>query len=263
LGTFSLSGIMNQRESPRMTHVFRVVITAVASLALLMGAVVGLTAVGASAATDMDCTDFSTQASAQSFFLAAGGPYSDPHFLDSDGDGVACESNPCPCSYGTTPTTPATTPTPTPTPTQTPTPMPTPTPTPTPPAEVIHVVRVINGQLIKVREGANSPDVVHLLGVTVPKRSCEARAAKRDLRSWVKPGMVVISHIDEKAPDRDAQGNLYRALERQKGGWDIGGSQIDTGFANVDRSVRFSFKNTYLRWERKAIARSKGYHGTC
>jgi len=43
---------------------------------------------------DRDCGDFSTQAEAQAFFEAAGGPGSDPHRLDSDGDGVVCESLP-------------------------------------------------------------------------------------------------------------------------------------------------------------------------
>ncbi len=41
---------------------------------------------------DKDCGDFSTQAEAQQFFEAAGS--GDPHRLDSDGDGVACESLP-------------------------------------------------------------------------------------------------------------------------------------------------------------------------
>jgi competence protein ComEC len=42
---------------------------------------------------DRDCGDFSTQAEAQAFYEAAGGPESDPHRLDSEGDGIACESN--------------------------------------------------------------------------------------------------------------------------------------------------------------------------
>lgn len=41
---------------------------------------------------DRDCSDFSTQAEAQAFFEAAGP--GDPHRLDHDGDGVACESLP-------------------------------------------------------------------------------------------------------------------------------------------------------------------------
>ncbi len=41
-----------------------------------------------------DCGDFATQAGAQAFFEAAGGPARDPHRLDHDHDGVACESLP-------------------------------------------------------------------------------------------------------------------------------------------------------------------------
>lgn len=43
---------------------------------------------------DRDCGDFRTQAEAQRFFIAEGGPSSDFHGLDRDEDGVACESLP-------------------------------------------------------------------------------------------------------------------------------------------------------------------------
>ena len=43
---------------------------------------------------DCDCGDFSTQREAQAFFIAAGGPDSDPHRLDRNKDGIACESLP-------------------------------------------------------------------------------------------------------------------------------------------------------------------------
>ncbi len=43
---------------------------------------------------DRDCSDFATQAEAQAFYLDAGGPGSDPHRLDADRNGVACESLP-------------------------------------------------------------------------------------------------------------------------------------------------------------------------
>jgi competence protein ComEC len=43
---------------------------------------------------DRDCSDFSTQAEAQAFFLANGGPDRDPHRLDGDNDGIACERLP-------------------------------------------------------------------------------------------------------------------------------------------------------------------------
>ncbi len=38
-----------------------------------------------------NCSDFASPASAQRFFLSAGGPVYDPHGLDRDGDGNACE----------------------------------------------------------------------------------------------------------------------------------------------------------------------------
>nr|WP_322822036.1 MBL fold metallo-hydrolase [Chloroflexus sp.] len=43
---------------------------------------------------DRNCSDFATQAEAQAFFLANGGPARDPHRLDGDDDGIACESLP-------------------------------------------------------------------------------------------------------------------------------------------------------------------------
>jgi len=50
-------------------------------------------------ASDKDCADFATQRAAQIFFIKHGGPQRDPHRLDGDDDGVACEDNPCPCYY--------------------------------------------------------------------------------------------------------------------------------------------------------------------
>lgn len=43
---------------------------------------------------DKDCSDFATHAKAQAFFISQGGPTSDPHKLDADKDGFACESLP-------------------------------------------------------------------------------------------------------------------------------------------------------------------------
>ena len=39
-----------------------------------------------------DCPDFGSQGEAQRFFIANSGPSSDPHKLDRDNDGIACES---------------------------------------------------------------------------------------------------------------------------------------------------------------------------
>ena len=40
---------------------------------------------------DRDCRDFKTQAEAQAFYVTEGGPAEDPHMLDDDRDGRACE----------------------------------------------------------------------------------------------------------------------------------------------------------------------------
>ena len=45
-------------------------------------------------ARDYDCSDFGHWRDAQDFYLATGGPQRDPHRLDGDGDGVACENLP-------------------------------------------------------------------------------------------------------------------------------------------------------------------------
>jgi hypothetical protein len=104
---------------------------------IVSGAVLTVVGVGGSAsAKDVDCSDFSTQAAAQAFFLA-NDPYNDPYNLDADGDLIACESLPCPCDTNTTPsptTSPSVPPTSgTPTATATPTATPTTTPTATAP----------------------------------------------------------------------------------------------------------------------------------
>lgn len=43
-------------------------------------------------AADKDCSDFRSWRAAQNFYKSHGGPRRDPHRLDADRDGVACES---------------------------------------------------------------------------------------------------------------------------------------------------------------------------
>lgn len=42
---------------------------------------------------DRDCSDFASQQEAQAFFESKGGPAEDPHRLDADNDGQACEDS--------------------------------------------------------------------------------------------------------------------------------------------------------------------------
>ena len=86
------------------------------------------------AGPDRNCSDFATWSQAQAFYAAAGGPASDRHRLDRDGNGIACESLPGAPIRRASPTPAPTPQSPTPTP-QSPTPTPqAPTPTPTPQA---------------------------------------------------------------------------------------------------------------------------------
>ena len=86
------------------------------------------------AGPDRNCSDFETWSEAQAFFRAAGGPGTDRHRLDGNGDGIACETLPGAPSQSTSTSSPQPTDTPTPAPTATPTPAPTDTPTPAPTA---------------------------------------------------------------------------------------------------------------------------------
>ncbi|HEX6152552.1 MAG TPA: excalibur calcium-binding domain-containing protein [Solirubrobacterales bacterium] len=43
-------------------------------------------------AADKDCSDFKTWREAQKFYKRHGGPQRDPHRLDGDDDGIACEA---------------------------------------------------------------------------------------------------------------------------------------------------------------------------
>lgn len=71
------------------------VVIAVGTAALL--AMLALsTAAPMASAGDKDCADFKNQRKAQRFFKKHN-PKRDPRRLDADNDGIACESNPCPC----------------------------------------------------------------------------------------------------------------------------------------------------------------------
>lgn len=60
-------------------------------LVLTTSLVLALTAIPASAEADKDCSDFSSWRQAQNFYKKHGGPRYDPHRLDADHDGIACE----------------------------------------------------------------------------------------------------------------------------------------------------------------------------
>jgi len=63
---------------------------------VLIFALPALAAIGrapmATSAADKDCGDFKSRRQAQRFFKKNGGPRDDPHRLDADHDGKACET---------------------------------------------------------------------------------------------------------------------------------------------------------------------------
>jgi Excalibur calcium-binding domain len=76
-------------------------------LPMLVVALLAGLAPGSAKAIDYDCANFSNQAEAQQYLLPG-----DPYNLDGDGDGVACETLPCPCSYRPPPPPPVESPPP-------------------------------------------------------------------------------------------------------------------------------------------------------
>ncbi len=131
---------------------------------------------------DRDCGDFNTQAAAQNVFLDHGGPDSDPHALDADGDGIACESNPCPCSYdtggggggggggGDNP--------------------------PKTLRQKAFVIRVIDGDTVKVKLKGGPRRHVRILGIDTPEMSgsgeCGSLFATRSAREFMPRGSLVL-----------------------------------------------------------------------
>ncbi|WP_210503967.1 thermonuclease family protein [Nocardioides xinjiangensis] len=236
----------------------------VISVLVLVGASL-LTAPPATAA-DADCADFATQAAAQAFFTAAGP--GDPHRLDSDGDGVACESNPCPCS--TSPVPVAGTPTPTAAPT---TPVATPTTDPDGSGggpgrrEHVRVVRVTDGDTLVVRLPDGSEEYVRILGIDTPevhgRRECGGTEASRSMRGLAPVGSRVLLLSDPSQADRDRYGRLLRYVHRS--GTDVGRAQVLRGRAQVyvHRDDPFRRTASYRRAERRAMARERGLWGRC
>ena len=172
-------------------------------------------------AADLDCSDFSTQAAAQNYFLSIGGPSSDPDRLDGDNDGIACESNPCPCSYSTTPTTPTT-------PTQ-----PSP-PTPSPAT----VTRVVDGDTVVARLADGREITVRLIGIDTPEGmkpgvpvECGGEQATEAMRGLVEGQEVsLVSDPSQDAVDRFGRSLFY--VDRVDG-VDAGEEMLRAGWAEV------------------------------
>lgn len=243
----------------------------VLALALTLAGTASFTTSGADAAADMDCADFATQAAAQAFFVNAGP--GDPHALDYDGDGIACESNPCPCTTSVAPlvgTPPTPTPSPTPSTSQTPTPGVDPDgsgSSGTERRDRARVVRVTDGDTLKVRLADGTEEYVRVIGIDTPevhgRRECGGAQASRSMRRLAPVGSRVVLVSDPTQADRDRYDRLLRYVHRR--GRDVGRAQVAAGRAivYVYRNDPFRRTASYQSAERRAATLGRGSWGTC
>jgi endonuclease YncB( thermonuclease family) len=209
------------------------------------------------AAQDRDCSDFSSQAAAQDFFESAGA--GDPHRLDGDGDGSACDANPCPCRGpgGVEPPPPPAVP-----------------PPPPPPPDRLQtiqgvVVRVIDGDTIVVRplEVTERPEyTVRLLGIDSPEfdpKECGSGQATRSARRLAPRGKRVVLKTDPTQPRFDRYDRLLAYVKLQNGP-QLNMAQVTRGWANAfavgHRSQQYG---SYQRATQRAKARERGAWGEC
>jgi endonuclease YncB( thermonuclease family) len=225
--------------------------TLIPVLALIAGLLIVFAPSPAQAA-DKDCGDFATQKAAQIFFLNHGGPSSDPHGLDGEGDGVVCESNPCTCYYGT----------------QLPGGQPS-----TGGGKTLRqnakVIKVIDGDTIDVRLANGYKRRVRLIGIDTPEVyggvECGGRRASRSAKRLLPRGTRVTLVSDPTQDRKDRYNRILRCVIRNKGAKDINRAQIWRGMATVYVYDNTPFKRTanYRKAQRSAKANNRGIWGTC
>jgi endonuclease YncB( thermonuclease family) len=226
---------------------------------------------------DMDCSSFSSQASAQSHMNAHPG---DPDGLDgSDDDGLACESNSCPCYYGG-----ATQPEPAPpSPPPAPAPAPAPSPIAQPQAQAkrysARIVGVTDGDTIKVRLRSGPLRIVRLIGIDTPESrkpgvpvECGARSATNYMTklAFRRRGGRTLGHsvrltTDPTQDPVDRYGRLLAYVNRLSDGSDLGRSMIRAGWAMayVYDSKPFQRLGSYSATQRLAEITNRGVWASC
>lgn len=219
---------------------------------MLAGALTLVITTPAHAFIDRDCSDFDTQAQAQNFFINQGGPDYDPHGLDADGDGRACDSLPCPCSSstggggGSTSGTSGST-----------------------IRQRARVVRVIDGDTIEVKLRSGARRTVRMLGIDTPEVyggvECGGPQASRSLERLL-PRRTKVRLISDPTQDKkDRYGRILRYVERISDGRDMDRIQVKRGWATVYVYNNEPFKrvSAYRKAQRSAKAHNRGIWGLC
>lgn len=205
----------------------------------------------ASAFSDRDCSDFDTHREAQTFFKN-NNPSSDPHGLDSDGDGRACETLPCPCGVrsggtggGKTGTKKKTI------------------------IERGRVTRVVDGDTVKVRLRSGARRTVRLIGIDTPEvyggRECGGPRASRALKRLLPNGTRVGLRSDPTQARSDRYGRTLRYVTKSASGVDAAKWQLRQGWARVYVYGGKPFKRTgiYRAAQRNAKAHKRGVWRIC
>ncbi len=223
---------------------------------------------------DLDCTDFPSQAAAQYHMNAHPG---DPDGLDgNDDDGRACESNPCPCYYGTAtqPELPAVPPPP-----LQPPPPPLVEPQPQAMRYSAHIVSVTDGDTVKVRLRSGALKTVRLIGIDTPESrkpgvpvECGAKQATAAMtklafrkRRGGRVGQAVRLTTDATQDRIDRFGRLLAYVQRRSDGLDLGRAMIRAGWAvaYVYDGTPFQRYAAYSAFQTQADAAHRGVWSSC
>ena len=231
-----------------------------AALAALLGLVatmlVSFSAPAGAASLDRDCGDFPSQAAAQNFFLANGGPQNDPHRLDDEGDGIACESNPCPCigrgnpggqTNGTTNNQNN-------------------NPGPSIYRETGNVTKVVDGDTLKVRIRGGRVVSVRMLGINTPERGrCGDDEATDNLKRLAPVGATVDLVSDPSQAAKDRYGRLLRYVSKRGGFKDLSYRQAYNGYTKryVFGGKPVARDGKYVRAITQARKNDRGLWSTC
>jgi endonuclease YncB( thermonuclease family) len=188
-----------------------------AVLALVAGVLLTLAGTTTATAADRDCSDFSTQAAAQRFYVNNGGPHRDPHRLDADNDGRACDSLPCPCSSKTGGGGGGSL-----------------------PARITQygkVTKVVDGDTVDVRLTTGKVRRVRMIGIDTPEvyggTECGGPKASASMKALTPVGTRV-KLVSDRTQDRvDAYGRILRYVIKRSTGRDLNRAQVARGWARV------------------------------
>ena len=216
------------------------------ALALLLATIglVGFVQTPSNAVIDRDCGDFNTQGAAQTFFVNAGA--GDPHRLDDDGDGRACETLPCPCGVQNQ--------------------NPNPIAAPVVFRETGNVVRVLDGDTLNVRLRSGGVVSVRMRGINTPERGrCGTGEATENLRKLAPVGSTVNLVSDRTQAAKDRYGRLLRYVARQGGYKDLSYRQMWNGFSKpyVFGGKPVARHRDYVRASNSARDNARGLWASC